>query len=142
MPPIWARMNWGVRSRCMARGAGCGSNLNLLLILLAIASLSAQPVRSVWIRGAPQGAASIDRIRAEVPSVDVTGDEVIVRSAGTSLAYLGPLASPPQPRDERREFVFRFPLRPERETGRHPHVPREFVGAFLNGVPIYNQFEA
>ena len=113
-------------------------------ILFASAVLTAQPVKSVWIQGLPipGSTAAASKIRPDVHSVEFTNAQVIVRSAGLSLAYLGPLESSPQPRNEPREYIFRFPLNPRRETDRHAHVPAEYVGAFVNGVPIYNQFEA
>ncbi len=113
-------------------------------ILFASAVLSAQPVKSVWIQGTPPAGstAAAAKIRPDVHSVEFTDAEVIVRSAGLSLAYLGALEAAPVPRNEPRQFTFRFPLYPRQETGVHAHVPAEYVGAFVNGVPIYNQFEA
>ena len=113
-------------------------------ILFASAVLSAQPVRSVWIQGTPAAGstAAVAKIRPDVHAVEFTDAEAIVRSAGLSLAYLGPLEAAPAPRNEPRQFTFRFPLYPRQEAGVHAHVPVEYVGAFVNGVPIYNQFEA
>jgi len=98
----------------------------------------------VWIQGTPPpgSTAAAAKVRPDVHSVETTNAEVIVRSAGLSLAYLGPLEAPPVPRNEPREFVYRFPIFPRQEQGRHAHVSSEYVGAFVNGVPIYNQFEA
>ena len=116
----------------------------VLYIALASAVVSAQPVKSVWIQGAqPAGStAAAAKIRPDVHSVEFTDAEVIVRSAGISLSYLGVLEASPAPRNEPRQFPFRLPIFPRQETGVHAHVPSESVGAFVNGVPIYNQFEA
>ena len=113
-------------------------------VFIASTVLFAQPVKSVWIQGAPPpgSTAAAARIRPDIHAVEFTNAEVIVRSAGLSLAYLGPLEASPQPRNGPREFTFRIPLYPRPETDRHAHVPAEYVGAFVNGVPIYNQFEA
>jgi hypothetical protein len=113
-------------------------------ILFAASIVSAQPVKSVWIQGTPRpgATAAAAKIRPDVHSVEFTDAEVIVRSAGISLANLGVLAASPAPRNEPRQFTFRFPLYPRQETGVHAHVPAEYAGAFVNGVPIYNQFEA
>ena len=113
--------------------------------LLAVSvAFAARPVETVWIRGVrPVGATgSVARIQPDVHSVQVDGGEVVVRSAGISLAYLGVLHAAAEPRQEVREFVFRFPQKPEPATGVHAHFPLEYGGAFVNGVPIYNQFEA
>jgi len=99
-----------------------------------------EPIRTAWIRASGPGA--VARIQPDVQSVEFTESEAIVRSAGISLAYLGPLQAPPQPKEQIRQFVFRIPLKAQPETGRHAHVGTEFTGAFLNGVPVYNQFEA
>ena len=74
--------------------------------------------------------------------MEFTPNEAIVRSAGISLAPLGLLGNAPQPREEIRQFEFRFPTHPQPETGIHAHVPIEYGGAFINGVPVFNQFEA
>src|SRR5260221_12312085 len=108
-------------------------------LLMAPWLCAREPVRTAWIRGSGP---RIARIRPDVHSVEFTEGEAIVRSAGISLAYLGPLQASPQPKEQIRQFVFRIPLKPEPATGRHAHVGSEFTGAFLNGVPIYNQFEA
>src|SRR5581483_10041223 len=86
--------------------------------------------------------AAVPDIRPDVHAVEIAGNQVLVRSAGISLAYLGPLQNAPQPVQQVRQFCFRFPVTPAAESGRHAHVPVEYAGAFLNGIPIYNQFEA
>lgn len=106
----------------------------LTLLVLTVSLRGAEPLRTSWIMAAGP-------FQPDVRSVEETESEVVVRSGGISLQNLGPLATVPRPREEIRQFVYRFPLRPARETGVHAHVPQEYAGAFLNGVPIYNQFE-
>ncbi len=67
--------------------------------------------------------------------------------AATLLAQAPPPGGPPggmrqgDPRGTFQQFLFRIPLAPGPVSGPHSHVPPDFVGAFLNGVPIPNQFE-
>lgn len=103
------------------------------LLLLGIAG---DPVVSAWIvNRAPQAS------RPDVHSVAVTDEYVRVRSIGVSLRYLGPLQAAPAPEEQLREFDFNIPRHPVPETGVHARVPVGVVGTFVNGVPIYNQFE-
>lgn len=111
--------------------------MRLLATALLVSTLAAQPARQVWIRAKAPGAGQPD-----VQSVEVTGSEVIVRSAGISLAWLGPLAVLPQPPAEPRQYTFRIPLQPRPAKGAHAHIPATHAGVFVNGVPIPNQFEA
>jgi hypothetical protein len=110
------------------------------LLLLAFA-VAADPVRTVWIMS-PAGSPMALRSSPEVHSVSADERYVIVRSAGVSLKYFGPLQEPPVPSENLREFVFKIPLHPQPETGRHARVPVDVIGAFANGLPIYNHFEA
>ena len=82
------------------------------------------------------------RSMPEVHAVSVEGNYVVVRSAGVSLKYLGPLQLAPVPSEAVRDWVFRIPREPVAETGRHARVPVDVIGAFVNGLPIYNHFEA
>lgn len=84
---------------------------------------------------------SLARSMPEVHSVETDGDVVRVRSAGVSTRYLGPLQTPAWPADRLREFQFRFPRRPVAVQGGAP-LPARVLGAFANGVPIYNHMEA
>jgi YHYH protein/Cupredoxin-like domain len=106
----------------------------LLLGLLAVL-----PVDRVWIRTPAQFTGDI---APEVQSLELTRDAVTVRSAGVSLGYLGPLQASPQPPDSVRRFTFRIPRNPRAAAGRHAHVPPDAMGVFVNGLPVYNQFEA
>ncbi len=114
------------------------------LLCLAAASAAAQPVETVWIRAGKMAGASggVARIRPDVHSVEIAGAHVLVRSAGISLAYLGPLQNEPRPRQGLVEFAFRLPRSPREETGRRAHIPEDHAGVFVNGLPIPNHFEA
>ena len=114
----------------------------LYLLLAATAMAQQQPVEQVWIKSAPSPNAAVARIRPDVHSVEIGEHEVTVRSAGISLDYLGPLELSPLPRTDVREFVFKIPRSPATETNRHAHVPLDYIGVFVNGVPIPNHFEA
>lgn len=85
--------------------------------------------------------ASALRSTPEVHSATEDGRFIVVRSAGLSLKYFGPLQEPPVPPTTLREFVYRIPLDPEPEMGRHARVPVDVIGTFVNGLPIYNHFE-
>jgi hypothetical protein len=98
------------------------------------------PVRTAWIMSPAAGAPL--KSLPEVHSVSEGGDSVIVRSAGISLRYFGPLQPPPIPSETPREFVFKIPIHPEPETRHHARVPIDVIGTFVNGLPIYNHFEA
>jgi len=113
--------------------------MRVIVILLAPA-LFAQPVRSVWIHSAPASSA-VAGIRPDVHGVESNGGEIVVRSAGISLAYLGPLAVDPNPAPTARQFSFRIPVQPRPEMGPHAHIPADYAGVFVNGVPIPNHFE-
>ena len=115
--------------------------LLFLLLLLSRPAAAVDPVRAAWILGARSGTVSVASL-PEVHSASVEQDYMVVRSSGISLKYLGPLQTAPVPSAGVREFVFRIPLRPAPADGRRPRVPPDVVGAFLNGLPIYNQFEA
>ena len=67
-----------------------------------------------------------------------------MRSAGISLnAYFGPLQASPLPAETvAGVVVFEIPIHPEPEIGPAcPRVPVDVIGTFVNGLPIYNQFE-
>jgi hypothetical protein len=110
--------------------------MRLAAAALVVSTLAAQPVREGWIRAQAPGAAQPD-----VQSVEVTEEEVVVRSAGISLAWLGPLALPARAAAGLRQYTFRLPLRPKPAAGRHAHLPAAYAGVFRNGVPIPNRVE-
>jgi len=104
-------------------------------------AMSAEPVRTAWIMR-PEANAGLMRVMPEIHSVEIGEQYAVVHSAGVSLRYLGPLQPRPVPNETAREFEFRIPLSPLPETGRPVRVPMDVIGAFVNGLPIYNQFEA
>ena len=103
----------------------------LLFVLLA-----ADPVATSWILG-PQGPS---KVLPDVRSVSLDADYVTIRSAGITLHYLGRLQAPPVPDETVREYRYRIPRHPQPATGRHASLPA-IAGAFLNGMPVYRQFE-
>jgi YHYH protein/Cupredoxin-like domain len=113
----------------------------LIALFFCRLAVAADPVRSAWIMS-PSGSPMSLRSSPEVHSVSSDERYVVVRSAGISLKYFGPLQNAPTPSETLREFVFKIPLHPEPETGRHARVPADVIGAFANGLPIYNHFEA
>jgi hypothetical protein len=110
------------------------------LLFYGVAS-AGEPVTTVW-HLTPASLAGKSAATPEVRSVEVTAEYVVVRSSGVSLAYLGPLQASPQPAEAPRQFEFQIPRQPHAQTGAHAHVPAGVVGVFVNGMPIYNQFEA
>lgn len=108
------------------------------MILLALLALA--PVETVWLK-APAASAAIANIRPHVHSVEAQATEVVVRSAGLALDYLGPLQNVPKPPQRINAYEFRFPRAP-RPAPVRAHLPAGVIGAFVNGVPIYNPFEA
>ncbi len=107
------------------------------ILLLFSLSLASHPAQSVWIRSTGTAGA----LRPDVHSVESTEREVIVRSAGLSLAWLGPLGQAASAPAGPRQYEFRIPLRPRAEVGAHAHIPASHAGVFVNGVPIHSQFE-
>jgi hypothetical protein len=81
------------------------------------------------------------RVRPEVHSVNVRDRQVEVRSAGISLFYFGPLQTSANPVERLRQLRFLLPLQPTPQTDTHTSVRPDVVGVFINGLPIYNQFE-
>ena len=110
------------------------------LLLLAFPALLAQPQADPrldkWIRSKlPPGARAVG---PEVHSVTADQGYVTVESAGLSMQSFGPLeARPFDGGNGIRRFTYRIPRRPTPAVRPVP-VPLGVVGAFLNGVPIYN----
>jgi hypothetical protein len=103
-----------------------------LLLLCVPVALALDPVESIWIRASASGGSA----RPEVHSVEVGAREVVVRSAGVSLVYFGPLQA--RPEAPPREFVFHIP----RTAPRIPPAESDWaqdgmVGVFATGVPIF-----
>ncbi len=117
------------------------NRLCVLVLLSCPLAFASDPVRTAWIMS-PPSSAGVSRSLPEVRSVQAGGRYVVVRSAGVSLRYLGPLQPAPIPAAGPREFEFRVPIRPEPETGRHARIPVDVAGVFVNGLPIYNHFHS
>ncbi len=111
----------------------------LLMIFAALAAPT--PVESVWIRSPRSPSPAMERIMPEVHSVTVEADSVVVRSAGISMRFLGPLQGNPAPPQAPREYVIRVPRYPH-AASKHPVAPADITGVFVNGVPIHNQSQA
>jgi hypothetical protein len=112
------------------------------LVGSAVVGGAADPVRTAWILHPAAGVeAGKSAVLPDVHAVEYGGEFVTVRSAGISLRYLGPLQMAPVPSESAREFVFRIPLHPRPETGTHARVPVGAIGTFVNGLPVWNQFE-
>jgi plastocyanin len=118
--------------------------LTLLLLALTAHIPAQEPVRTAWIvsPAATTTNGSLARARPEVHSVAVSDYQVEVRSAGISLFYFGPLQTPVNPVERLRQLRFLFPLHATPQAGTHTSVRPDVVGVFVNGLPIYNQFEA
>jgi hypothetical protein len=113
----------------------------LLAMLCCRFAAASDPVHTAWIMS-PSGSSVLARSLPDVHSVEAEKDYVMVRSTGISLKYFGPLQPPAIPSEGVREFVYRIPVHPESETGRHNRVPVDVIGTFVNGLPIFNHFEA
>ncbi len=112
--------------------------MKTLLVVLAAVKLQ------VWLvnpKAASTPNQALRRVLPEVHSVTEEGEFVVVRSAGLSTHYLGPLQNPPSPANAVREFAFHLPKQPRPATGRHPSIGA-IGGVFVNGMPIYNPWEA
>ena len=114
-----------------------------LLCLLAPFAHAAEPSSTAWlINPSASQNPRLARVQPEVHSVALTDRYVEVRSAGISLYDLGPFQTPTNPVERLRQFSFRFPRHPELETKVFTSVRPDALGVFVNGMPIYNHFEA
>jgi hypothetical protein len=111
-----------------------------LALVMALALPAPSPLESVWIRSPRAGSPAMEKILPEVHSVTVEERSIVIRSAGISMTYLGPLQSSPSPAQALQEYVIRLPRYP-RAAAAHPAAPADIAGVFLNGVPIHNQFQ-
>ena len=118
--------------------------LQFLLCATALRAGELNPVVRAW-RVNPRAAAAPPGLRIVLPdvhSVHVDGRFVYAESAGLALESLGPLeANGKDPVAGVRHFVFRFPLRAEKAEFPTP-TPFGVVGAFIDGVPLYNPTSA
>lgn len=116
-----------------------------LLCLLIPGAFAAEPVSTVWIANQNQAAKNnpqLARIQPEVHAVNVSDRFVEIQSGGISLHYLGVLQSPADHIERIRQLRFRIPRYPEPAKSAQASVRSDAMGVFLNGVPIYNQFES
>jgi hypothetical protein len=122
--------------------------IGLLTIAAALAlhAGDGNPVVRSWLINPAAQSTSNPALRAILPNVQsVRVDEahVYVESAGLSLQSLGGLeANDRELPSGPRKFVFRFPLKARPAEGHFTSAPLGVVGAFLNGVPIYNPISA
>lgn len=114
-----------------------------LLCLLAPFAFAAEPASAVWLTNPSVSQnPGLARVQPEVHSVAVTDRYVEVRSAGISLYDLGRFQTAANPVERLRQFIFRIPRFPEPATQAFTSVRPDVLGVFVNGMPIYNQFEA
>lgn len=115
--------------------------LGLLLSLSALQAEDVNPIVRAW-RVNPQGtnaSAELKRVLPDVHSVRWNEHYAYIESAGIALQSLGPLeVNAVEGLDGLRRFVYRFPLAPKFAEGDAVKTPIGVVGAFINGVPIYN----
>ncbi|MBI1763756.1 MAG: YHYH protein [Acidobacteria bacterium] len=112
--------------------------------LLVPCARAAEPVTTAWITNpAASTNRPLARVQPEVHAVNVRDQYIELQSAGLSLYYLGPLQTPLAQVERLRQFIFHIPRFPAPASANaHPSVRPDVLGVFVNGVPIYNQFEA
>ncbi len=114
-----------------------------LLCWLAPCALAAEPVSTAWITNPAVSAnPQLARVQPEVHAINVRERYVEIQSAGLSLYSLGALQTPPDHVERLRQLSFRIPCFPAPAKGAHSSVRPDVLGVFVNGVPLYNQFEA
>jgi hypothetical protein len=110
----------------------------------ALSACAAEPARETWIINQIPGdgaGRNLARVAPEVHSVKTLDRYVELESSGLSVYYFGPFQTPVNPVERLRQFCFRLPRRPEPETGEHVGARPDWLGVFVNGVPISNLFE-
>ncbi len=112
-----------------------------LLGVLTLRAFSAEPVSSVWVTAPTAGNSQLARFQPEVKSIQVLDRVVEIQSGGISLVYFGLLQTPADHIERLRQLRFRIPRYPEPAQGAFTSVRSDVLGVFVNGVPIYNQFE-
>lgn len=115
-----------------------------LLCLLVPCAWAAEPVTTAWIVNPVTSAnPQLARVQPEVRAVNVHERYVEIQSGGLSLYNLGPLQTPADHVERLRQLNFRIPRFPApAKSDAHPSVRPDVLGVFVNGVPIYNRFEA
>jgi hypothetical protein len=127
-------------NRNLKMGNGLGSFGWLCLVVFC--AQAAEPVSTVWVRNAqPPANARLARVQPEVHAVTVYERYVEIQSSGLSLYSFGPLQSPTDHLERLRDLRFRIPRQPAPAPDAHASVRPDVLGVFVNGVPIYNQFE-
>lgn len=102
---------------------------------------AAEPVSSVWVTAPAARNSQLARFQPEVKSIQVLDRVVEIQSGGISLVYFGLLQTPADHIERLRQLRFRIPRYPEPAKGAFTSVRSDVLGVFVNGVPIYNQFE-
>lgn len=115
-----------------------------LLCLLVPCAWAAEPISTAWIvNPATSANPQLARVQPEVRAVNVHERYVEIQSGGLSLYNLGPLQTPADHVERLRQLNFRIPRLPApAKSDAHPSVRPDVLGVFVNGVPIYNRFEA
>src|SRR4051794_35907398 len=96
------------------------------LLCALLPALASEPVTSAWI----QHPGALLRGAPEVHSVEVREREVVVKSAGVSVYYLGALQAVPAESSGVRDLEFRIPRFPAPAGVHHPIVPAGVAGVF------------
>ena len=112
--------------------------------VLATVAVAQEPARTAWLvnpRAATIQNEQLARIQPEVHSIKILDRYLEIRSAGISLYYLGPLQTPTGHVERKRQLRFQIPRFPTTENNVHTSVRPDVLGAFVNGLPIFNQFE-
>jgi hypothetical protein len=115
----------------------------LLLCWLVPCVWAAEPVSTAWIvNPAAYTNPQLARVQPEVRTINVRERYIEIQSGGLSLYNLGPLQTPADHVERLRQLNFRIPRFPQpAKASAHLSVRPEVLGVFVNGVPIYNQFE-
>ena len=113
------------------------------LWLLVPCAFAAEPVSTAWITNPnPVANVQLARVQPEVRAVNVRERYIEIRSGGLSLYNLGPLQTPTDHVERLRQLSFRLPRFPApAQAEARPRVRPDVLGVFVNGVPLYNQFE-
>lgn len=114
------------------------------LCVLATVVTGQEPAHTAWLVN-PQVSTiqnqQLAGIQPEVHSVVKLDRKMEIRSAGISLFYLGLLQTPVGHVERKRQLRFEIPRFPVPETRTHVSVRPDVLGAFVNGLPVFNQFE-
>lgn len=113
-----------------------------LLCFLIGGTFAAEPVSSVWVTNPAAKNQQLVAVSTEVRTVTVSERFVELQSGGISLHYFGVLQTPADHIERLRQLRFRIPRFPQAAKGNFTSVRSDVLGVFINGVPIYNQFES